>query len=185
MSKNYNKPSVKKTSDREREFTNSAGLVIKIHGLPPLEIPRLAADIEYPSVPTYTVTTATGDTETHQHDETSLTSPEDKIAWQDYKDKFKAAEAELTTRILKCVLIEAVEVEITDLEGWSKRQKLMGMPVSEDPEERMLHYKETQVIRSPEDISEVMRIAMELTGVSEEAIKAAKTSFQGGVESST
>jgi hypothetical protein len=169
MSKNYNKPSVKKTSDREREFTNSAGLVIKIHGLPPLEIPRLAADIEYPSVPTYTVTTATGDTETHQHDETSLTSPE----------------AELTTRILKCVLIEAVEVEITDLEGWSKRQKLMGMPVSEDPEERMLHYKETQVIRSPEDISEVMRIAMELTGVSEEAIKAAKTSFQGGVESST
>lgn len=171
---------------RESEFVNSAGFVFKVRGLPPLVLPRLSEGIEYPKKPTYSITTASGDIETHEHDETTLVSPEDFDAWDQYKSGMQKAEEELSNRMLTCILIEGIDIDDDiDLTRWEKRQKLMGLPVPEDFEEKLLQYKRAQVIRSAWDIQQLMQIVMRLTGVSEEVVELTKNSFPDQMESRT
>ena len=154
-----------------------------IYGLPPLLIPELSGSIKYPVKPTYAVTTASGDVETYDHDEKSLSTDEDKAAWTKYKSESARADAELTQMILRTVLIYGVEIiDRTPMIKWENRYKLIGMPIPDNDEERDFLYKET-CISCQEDIEQIMSIAMELTGVTAEAIEASKSTFQGSMES--
>jgi hypothetical protein len=176
--------SAKMSTVREAIFTNSVGETFVLHGLPPLAIPKLAEGIKFPTKPTYTITTATGDIETHEHDATSLSSDEDKKAWAEYISKDAMADAELSSKMLTYVLVEGIVIdEIPNLDRWLKRQKLVGIEVPEDTEERILLYKQTAVIRSTDDIQNIMQTVMNLTGVSEEAIAMARSSFPDIMES--
>lgn len=165
-------------------FVNSAGMSFKIQGLPPLMMSELSAGIVRPKKPTYTIVTVSGDVEVHDHDATTLTTDEDKIAWETYLKDFKASESELSNRMLNCILIEGIDIpDETDFTRWEKRQKLIGMPVSEDLDEKILAYKKSTVIRSQSDIEKLMNMVMGLTGVSQEDIEEAKASFPDTVES--
>jgi hypothetical protein len=169
--------------DKIGEFTNSAGVVFKICGLPPLAIPQLQDGLVVPEKPKYTITTATGDKETYDHDETTLQTDEDKLAWAKYIEEVKAMQAELTNRMLTCILIEGVIVEDDiDLTRWESKQRLMGMKIPDDIEAKLLQYKRSAVIRSADDMKNLMDAVMALTGVSQEAIEKAKKSFQDKVQ---
>ena len=165
------------------EFTNSAGTVFKIQGLPPLLMPQLAAGIEQPKKPTYEVITASGDVEIHEHDPKSLSTPEELAAWQEYIADLRKVEQELSERLLNCILIEGVSIpEDVDMVRWIKRQKLMGLEVPDDEEERLLMYKRSLVIRSSEDLPKLINAVMSLTGINQEEIEKAKSSFPDIVE---
>lgn len=161
-----------------KEFTNSIGNKFILQGLPPLTMPSLMESISFPNKPTYSITTATGEIETHEHDETTLQTPEDYDAWSKYEEDKQKAEQELSNRMLNCILIEGVTLpEGIDFTRWEKRQKLMGLSIPEDEEEKLLQYKKNEVIRSADDIRELMRLVMELTGVTQEVVELTKKSF--------
>ena len=83
---------------------------------------------------------------------------------------------------MNIILIEGVELPIQDEDKWVKRQKLMGITVPDDEEERSLMYKKQNVIGNTQDIELVTRKVMELTGVSREEVDLVKKSFQNPVE---
>jgi hypothetical protein len=164
------------------EFVNSAGVTFKIIGLPPLAIPNLQQGVIMPKKPQYSTTTVAGDVEYYDHDESTLVTNEDKVAWAKYLEDSKTAQDELTNRMINCILIEGVLIDDNiDLSRWESKQRLMGMKIPEDIEEKLLQYKKTAVIRSSEDIKVLMNEVMALTGVSAEAIEEAKKSFPDSV----
>ncbi len=169
--------------DKIGEFTNSAGVTFRICGLPPLAIPSLQDGLVMPEKPKYVITTVSGDKETYDHDETTLQTDEDKLAWAKYLEQEKSFQAELTNRMLACVLIEGVIIDDTiDLTRWESKQRLMGMKVPDDIEAKLLQYKRSVVIRSADDMKNLMNAVMALTGVSQEAIEKAKKSFQDKIQ---
>lgn len=164
-------------------FVNSAGDEFEIVGLSPLMLPSLAEGVAVPKKPTYTVETVGGDVETHEHDETTLQTEEDHKAWNAYKMHSRLYERELTDRILACVLLEGVVLpEDLDVSRWEKRQRMMGITVPQDEEEKMLLYKRSQVIKSTSDIEALIVAVMGLTGVDQGAIDLARQSFPDTME---
>lgn len=164
-------------------FVNSAGQPFVIQGLPPLLMADISANVALPKVPTYTVTTASGDVEVHNHDETTLVTQEDKDAWSKYLLELARVNAKVSDQMLTCILLEGVVVtDDTDISRWEKRRRMVGLPVPEDIEERMLAYKRTMVIRCTEDIARLMDSVMALTGISEEELEKTKATFQDKVE---
>jgi hypothetical protein len=190
MSKGYKDSNLNKLSNalrsevKEVEFVNSRGLKLKLHALSPYLVQMATESVEKPSVPTYTITTADGSEETHFHDEESIaqSSDEEKKKWETYKKGIQEAEAKASEILLNIILIEGVELPIQDEDKWVKRQKLMGITVPDDEEERSLMYKKQNVIGNTQDIELVTRKVMELTGVSREEVDLVKKSFQNPVE---
>lgn len=188
MAKGYGQAKKKVDSpsrNGKKEYVTSKGIVITLHSMPPLIVTRVAETITFPDKPTYTIKLESGDEEVHDHDKTTLVSPEDRSAWEKYITEYSAAESETTYKILRAVLMEGVDVEIPDeqLIRWKKRQELMGIPVSEDFEEMLIHYKETEIIGGKEDMQDILNEVMKLSGITEEALKVARRSFPNTVES--
>ena len=173
--------------ERSRSYIASSGLDVTLTGLPPLVPQRIDSSIEYPSKPTYEVETASGDIETYEYDAKSLetATDEDKQAWADYLEGTSDAETELTEKLLYAVLLECVEMEECDeaFEAWKKRQKLIGIELSEDDDENKFYFMQTEVFHDQDDIGEILSIVMSLTGVSVEDLAEARDSFPGEVES--
>ncbi len=191
-------PAYKKDTSRERSrpYTASSGLEVILTGLPPLAPQRIDASIEYPSKPTYEVTTASGDIEIYEHDKESLTTDEDKEAWADYLEAYSDAETELTEKLLYAVLLDCVELQEFKSEfiRWKQNQKLMGISIAEGEEdneesleeadrENRFHFMQTEVFHDSDDIGEILTIVMSLTGVSVEDLAEARDSFPGEMES--
>ena len=186
--------------ERSRPFTSSSGLKVILTGLPPLVPQRIDSSIEYPSTPTYEVTTASGDVETYEHDKESLTTDEDKEAWADYLDAQNDAETELTEKLLYAVLLECVEIKdykafTAQFEEWKQKQELMGITIAKSKDdddeiakekaerENKFYFMQTEVFRDSDDIGEILTIVMSLTGVSVEDLVEARDSFPGEMES--
>ena len=180
-------PAYKKDESRERSrpYTTSSGLQVILTGLPPLTPQQVNRAIDYPTKPTYEVNTATGDVEIYEHDETTLTTEEDKKVWADYLEAQEDAETELTEKLLYAVLLECVELR--DFEdsfvAWKKRQKLIGIDLSEDEDENKFYFMQTEVFHDSDDIGEILTVVMGLTGVSVEDLTSVRDSFPSEVES--
>lgn len=170
----------------ELEFERD-GYKIILRGMPPLVPERVASSVEMPEVPTYEVETADGSIEVWEHDETTLTTPEDHEAWNKYQKKLAEAETLVTERLLRAILLESVEVEVDSdtLERFRRRQELIGLEPPKDEEELLLYFKETMVLRTTEDVQDLLDVVLELTGVSRKEIDALKASFPDNVESDT
>lgn len=167
-------------------FVNSIGEQYEIRGLPPLLMADIYVSITLPKKPTYTVITASGDTEIHDHDESTLVTPEDRAAWAEYLDALSKADAEVSNRLLTCVLIDGVYIpDDIDLARWERRQILKGFTIPEDFEEKLLAYKRSSVVRSKEDIVRLLSSVISITGISEEEIESAKKSFPDQLESNS
>ena len=169
---------------RTQGLTTSKGVHCLLQGLPPLEVPEIYASVPEPEKPKYSITTATGDIETHDHDKESIKGdPEAEKAWEEYTKALQESEEILSNRMMNAILLEGVVVYPTDEEFaiWKKKQSLKGLEVSEDKEEALLQYKRT-IFASKEEIEAIMTIVMELTGVSEEDLSKARESFPDSVE---
>jgi hypothetical protein len=156
-----------------------------LQGLPPLELPDIYNSVVFPTRPSYKVTTADGGEQEFPHDETTLTTDEDRAAWEEYKSGLEKAEAELTEKILNEILIEGIDMssDHPDVERWRNKQILKGMEIPENEDAMLLLFKRSLVACSTEDINEITGIVMELTGVDKERLDAAKRSFQDSMES--
>jgi hypothetical protein len=180
------------SEDREERFVvTTDGRRIAVRPVAPVMIARiqLAAEKELRKAgvvtdkPTYTVTTVAGVVETHEHDEKSIQSPEEKEAWVKYLHGQKRLEALSNERTTKYALLEGLVIEPPSPE-WAEGMQFFGVEMPTNPRDLKLQYIETEVLRTPEDMANAaMKILhLSVAGVDPEALAAAEASFRGKVE---
>lgn len=165
-------------------YTTTRGVEVVLTGMPPLLPQQISDSVKMPEIPTYEVETSSGTKEIWEHDETTIQTEEDKEIWNAYLEEKEAAETLITERLLKAILLESVSIPNLDkhLEAWKSRQRLIGIELSENPEELLLNFKETEVFREVPDVEFVMSKVLELTGVPREEISSMKDSFPDTVD---
>ena len=169
-------------------FINSAGKVYRIHGLSPM-LPQQIEDglkTEWkemgkflPVIPTYEVTTASGEKELHIHDEKSIESApaSEQAAWKVYHEANIEFEGEKSARLMRKVFL-CVDVQPTD--EWRADMEFVGvkLPPKNSAQERY-KYVELEVIQSADDIAMLPVTVLRLAGIINQAgAEAAKQSFR-------
>ena len=133
--------------------------------------------------PTYTVTTDTGDTETHVHDEHSLTTDEERAAWTAYQAVQERRTAETNARVSKALLVAGVVVEAPP-EDWAEEMRYLGVELPDEPRDLRYSYLELEVLKTPADIMNaiggIMRLSMD--GAPQEALDAVDALFRRALE---
>lgn len=173
---------------REMSFTTSLGVLVWVSPLPPLlpdvirsnkEAEWLEQGRELPEKPTYTTKNVAGDEQTHEHDEQSLTTPEDKAAWATWQATKKAFDEAVMTATFEEHARNGIRFEINP--EWVNRYKRLRPPVNDEAELRWF-YTRLAVIGSRDDVLQIMTIASRLTGVDDKLIAAAEGTFRSHVE---
>ena len=135
--------------------------------------------------PSYTVATVAGTVETFVHDETTLSSDEDKAAWASYQAATAQLARDTNERVTKLLMLKGIDVADPP-PAWAEDQKWLGIEVSDDPRERKLAYIQTDVLKTPDDIVvATMRIMqLSLTGLPEEDLEAIEAMFRSSMAGS-
>jgi len=166
-------------------FTTSTGVELILKPISPLLAGKVRTSVIWPEKPTYQAKTVSGEIEEHPHDETTLETDEDKAAWLKYLLATAQAEGELNERISKMLFKRGIDYKTLKLpknESWIAEQEDMGITVPDDPLQRKMHYVETELLASKEEIKSLILRLMAMSGVDEEVIAAAERSFRGEVE---
>lgn len=168
-------------------FTNSRGLTIRIQPINPwlMEALPRAVEVKYgkpkPTPPTYAIETFTGAVEKHEHDETTLETDEDRVAYATYlveSKKYNDLQGDLTMRLMAREGVLLPE----DLNAWQGRMAFLGIPIPENPDERHVFYVKTEVVGNMDDAKRLISEIMLLGGLSKEALQIAENSFRREME---
>lgn len=165
-----------------KTFTTRAGVELILVPIPPLLLEQVRASVKYPPVPTYTTKTAAGNEETYKHDETTLTTDEERLAWAEYLAGKKEADRLLNERVMRALFLKGIALTMPTDNEWVLEQEFMGIKVPDNPLERKLHYISTELVSTSEDMVGIMSEIMRLTGVDEAVVKNAEESFRRAVE---
>ena len=140
--------------------------------------------------PTYTVTTAAGVEETHEHDKASIAEIEDPEIRAGLEAQMSQAEEDLkafgrtrSTLLIDIAVLESLEVvEGPSIEKWTKLRKRMGLPIPEDEDELKLAFVKEYILTSATDMGSIITAMLEVTGVKKESVDAASANFRDQVE---
>jgi hypothetical protein len=165
-----------------RRFTTSGGKEIELTLIPPLqaEMARDAAQKEAIQLygeavrPTY----ITAMDETLPHDATTLETDEDRVAWAKYEDITAKHAAHVGQATMRFFLFYGVNVDPDADTAWEKRQRAFKIEIPEDEIERKIHYIQTELIYSRDDLEQITTRLMTLGGVRPEVVTAAASSFR-------
>lgn len=162
------------------QYMTSRGYVIRFKSIPVL-IQKLVQQFPMPQPPTYTVQTATGATETHPHNETTLETDADRAAWADYQRALQLRGAEFLNAQIRMCLLEGIEVVSKPAGDWEKRQRLIGLRIPDDPLEKEMHFLETEITASKADVIALIAGVSRMSGIDEEAVSELEDSFRDSV----
>lgn len=175
----------------QHTYTTPTGVTVGITAIPQLQVEMVRANAivawqkengELPSKPTYTITTADGAEETHEHDETTIAEdPIAKLAWDHWLRQHELCDAEVNGKVMDFFLLRGIKADLPTGNEWIEQQAYFGLTVPDDPIERRLHYIRTEVLSGPADIGEIMTRIMELSGTPQEVVERAKATFRGSL----
>lgn len=109
--------------------------------------------------PTYKVTTAGGGVSEEPHDETTLSTDEERAAWTAYIEANKRLEIAVNQRTMK-VWLMGLKVELPEDKKWIETQEWLGITVPENPIDRRYHYVTTEILKSPDDLFTTLNAIM-------------------------
>lgn len=179
---------------RRSTFTNSRGREIVIIGLSPFLIDKIRASGDIPEPPTYIIETVAGDEEIHTHDETTLEiegDPEqtkvNQEAWQKYLDDSEVAQSGVNEKFLRLLLLRGIDLDLEEYEqgDWIAEQEAFGIDVPENPIDRKVHYVQTEILSSFDDVINLLMRVMSLSGLDQEAMAVAEESFRSAIRNVT
>ena len=173
-------------------FTNSAGQVFKVSGIPPLlfDKMRLAQEKEWcdkglklPTIPTY----ITDANEVVDWDHKSVMkdgTPEEKLEWSKYEEEVQDFETEFNLRRMNVCFMHIEEDPMKDAK-WIKTMEYAHIPLPEDEHELKQLYGETCVLAGTGPAGDLMRLILTLQVESgyldREVVDAFKNSFRNKV----
>lgn len=174
-----------------REHVTTRGVTIRVSASPPLMQPALKSALELeweskgralPKKPTYTIKTAAGNEEIHEHDEITIKGNETAEAtWREWLTTKAAFESELREQLIRSMILDCVDFEIDP--RWDAKNKAKHVTPPKDEFERKLFYAYTAVFGEAQDYSAVMIISAELAGATEQQITAVREAFRNPLES--
>lgn len=172
---------------RTMEYISTRGIRAIFRPLPFSLKARIETDYERdhprPAVPTYTVETIGGDTETHEHDKTTVVGdPDAEAAWAAYLRETELWEEQINRRFFRAILASCVTFPDVDFEEWAERMEYLGVTVPENRYERLYVFVDTEFVGSRDDMTAFYRIPMQLTLEKSAALEAVERMFQRAVE---
>lgn len=168
-------------------FTTSTGFKLKLKPVSPYLIQKVQQSLSEPEPPTYEVVTAVGVKEVHKHDSVSIqtASDEDKLLWVKYLMELQRVNAEINDRVMRLIILRGVETDVPEY-GWDREQEeVLGLKVPKDPSDRKVHYILTEAISTATDIADLVTAVIALSGISQEAVNAARSSFRRAIRGNT
>lgn len=165
------------------EYTTTSGHKVKIIGVPPFLMDKVSQQTQYPSVPTYTVTTASGVEETHPHDETTLSTDAEKATWSEYVLALETAKLQENEILMNTMFLKGIEVDLDgpDFQDWVAEQRFLGIALPTEKPALKVDYIKSEILGSVEDITKIMSLIMSQSGVSQEVVDQATASFQSAL----
>jgi hypothetical protein len=151
----------------EESFTTSEGLVVPLRRVARRHVERVRAKHVIPDPPTYSFEAAGGVTVTKDHDETTLESPEDHKAWNEYRaarlEAIMAQEAE----IAKFLIFNCVAMDPPPVKEWSVDFGMWDIepPDDSDPLAFKLEWFESEVMVNDQDSSKILARLYEMGGL--------------------
>lgn len=197
-----------------RAFTTTNGMTVSLQAVPAVLVSaaqrRVAKHMreagEPIDPPTYTVTTAAGTEEVHQHDvkslevlpqQTGLADPEaaaaeaerrttaNQRAWAAHmlaKARLEERQGKATSRVL---IEEGITLAMPADDGWLARQRKYDVEIPEDPADLRYHWLTTEVLVTPDDLMNAVQgiSALSYAGaMTQEDIDAMGATFRRRVE---
>lgn len=158
-------------------------LTIIYKSIPPLAIPAITQNHEKnhprPQKPTYTTVAAGGTEVTFEHDETTISTDEEKDLYNKYlKDNFEW-QKELTEKITLLFLLEGIEIKASKnlIKKWHNRLERYYDIEGLEEDDLHLLYLQTFIFTTSNEIEKATKTIMSLTGVSEADLEAAEKLF--------
>ncbi len=181
-----------KQAKKEYSFTNSAGETFKILPLNPLEeqVVQEQIDSEWkaagraiPAPPSYEVTTVTGEVQKIQLKRREEADTDElRAAWDAYAADDAAYQREMSERMLISYFL-CVEADPDAYPQWKARMRLKKISVPEDEGEKLLLFCKTHVLRSKDDLLDlIFAVTSTIAEVSEEVVQAAQDKFRREME---
>lgn len=151
-----------KNNTKTFEYVSSRGVKAIFTPMPPYmrELTKKVLTDEgqpEPKKPTYTVD-ASGDEVTFEHDETTVTTEEEKRDWKHYLKIHQEWEIEFHRRLNRDCQIDCMELVDVDWESWGRKMTAKGAVVPEDEIERKLMYIRYEFIGTQEDLMSIVAI---------------------------
>lgn len=162
----------------DHTFTTSRGATFTLQPIAFL-LEQYSQTHQLPEPPTYEIKTMGGAVETHEHDETTLQTDEDRHKWAEYQLTLAHCKRDRNRGLLRIILLKSVQVTMPSDESWMREQEALGITVPADPIERKLHYIQTELLGGKKDIEELLLRSFEISGADEEAVAQARALFRG------
>lgn len=175
----------------EHIFVTSAGVEIPLVRIPVMQgqmvdqATRKEAAKLYgePVKPTYTIPTDDGGEEIHEHDEETIKdNPAAQRAWDQWQECIRKTNELVINRMIDFIILEGTDAPLPESKAWMRRQQLLGIEIpEEEPEDNSalrLHYTKSVLLRTPEDITNLQTAVMTISGMNQEALAAARATFQ-------
>lgn len=180
----------KKTKKKQKKgkdvFITATGVELRLRRISPLLVEKARASEPMPERPTYIADTAGGGTEEHPHDDTTLETEEDELAWQTYLMETAFAQRRVNERVVMLLFRRGIDYDALKLpedDTWiTEQREIFGVEVPDDPFELKMHWLETEALTTPEEIKLLTVELMSMTGCPEEVVAAAERSFRRPVE---
>jgi hypothetical protein len=133
--------------------------------------------------PTYEVVTATGDKEVHAHDEDSISTDEERAAWEAYLAARETLQDEANARVAKTVVVGGVICDDPP-DSWVEDMRYLGVELPEDPRDLKYAYLEMEILKTPADLMRAMAGVMRLSleGAPKETIESIEALFRRALE---
>lgn len=165
------------------KFTTSNGHVITVKSVPPFLLDNILQSVQYPEVPTYEAETASGEKEIHPHDETTLETEKDRQMWEQYKIDLEAAQTRENELMMNTMFLKGLDIDLNTqaFEDWKEEQEFLGQELPTNKAALKVRYISTEILSSLDDLSKIMGLIMEQSGVSEEVVAQALSSFQSAI----
>lgn len=160
------------------KYITANGIEIEVVAVSPWLMDSVSDTVQMPEPPTYEVS-ALGDKQLIPHDETTLQTDEDKIAWAKYLKELEEARSQRREQRTRTMLLYGVKVELPKDGKWKKRQAKLHIEIPEDEDELHIHYLKTEVITSHTELVAVVEEINRLSSYDEGLVEKARKFFRG------
>ncbi len=119
------------------------------------------------------------------HNETTLTTDEDKKAWALYKNTRDRLLEEQTVRTCKFVLFKGIVTDFEPTEEWLEQERKLGIELPEDKDDLKLEYLYDEILVSPKNVGLATSRPLVLGDegvITNVEVEAVEDTFQGNVE---
>ena len=151
--------------------------------IPPLAVSAIQTNYSKkhpkPEKPTYEFEAAGGVTIQQEHDETTVSTEEEKAAWAKFVTDDREWQTGLTEKLMLLFLCEGIEIKVSNKrkKRWDKRLERYYDLEDLDEDDIQLLYLQTFVFKTAGELENATKIIMGLTGVTEADLEAADALF--------